>query len=186
MVSLACQPVSIGVLLSRGGLSLLLRRPCRPAAAFRRPVPRPRLLRLGGAEPVRTVVRRAPEDPFEYILPVLHHLRARAAAFGPDLQLAQAGEHGLHRLVGIDEELAAAHAHEAPAEPLENGLPRHVLAELLDGCRLVALALDRQAAPSGLDDQLAGVVADPPVWQDSITGLEQAVVDLVLQRRLGG
>src|SRR5205823_3321093 len=83
-------------------------------------------------------LRRAPEDPFEDILPVLHHLRARAPAFGPDLQLAQAGEHGLHRLVGIDEELAAAHAHEAPAEPLENGLPRHVLAELLDGCRLVA------------------------------------------------
>src|SRR2546423_3155698 len=174
MVSLACQPVSIGVLLSRGGLSLLFRRPCRPAAAFRRPVPRPRLLRLGGAEPVLAVLRRAPEDPFEDILPVLHHLRARAPAFGPDLQLAQAGEHGLHRLVGIDEELAAAHAHEAPAEPLENGLPRHVLAELLDGCRLVAVALDRQAAPSALDDQIDGVVTDPPVRQDARTGLEQA------------
>src|SRR5207253_870210 len=89
-------------------------RPCRPAAAFRRSISRPRLLRLGLAQPVLAVLRRAPEDPLEDILPVLHRLRDRVAAFGPDLQLAQAGEHGLHRLVGIDEELASAPSRRNP------------------------------------------------------------------------
>src|SRR5437660_1757117 len=81
------------------------------------------------------------------------------AAFRADLQLAQSCEQGFHRLLGVQEELAAAHADEAPAEPLEDGLPRHVLAQLLLRRRLVTVALDGQAATSTLDHQIDGVVA---------------------------
>ena len=66
---------------------------------------------------------------------------------GPDLQLAQPREHRLHCLLRIEEELAAADAHEAPAEPLEDRLPCHVLTKLVDGDGLVAVAFDGQAPP---------------------------------------
>src|SRR5438309_1420649 len=94
------------------------------------------------------------------------------AALGADLRLAQSRENGCHRFVRVQEELAAAHADEAPAEPLEDGLPRHVLAQLLLRRRLVTVALDGQAATSALDDQIDRVVPDPPVRQHAIAGLE--------------
>src|SRR6266849_7840900 len=171
-----------GTLSPRGSLPLLLRGPGRPAGALRQSVAGPGQLRLGLVHPVLPVLRRAADDPLEDLLPVLRGLRAAGAALGPDRQLVQTGEDGLPRLLGAQVELAAAHAHEAPAQPLEDGLPGHVLAELLDRFRLVAVALDRQPPPGAFHDQVDRVMADPPVRQDPLAGLEEAVVDLVLQR----
>src|SRR5581483_2261566 len=168
-------------LLPRRDLPLLLRRLPR---ALRHAVPRSRRLGLRMAEPVLPVLRRAAHDPLEDVLPALW--RFRLAAFGPDLQLAQPREHRLHRLLRIEEELAAPHPHEAPAEPLEDGLSRHVLTKLIDRDGLVAVALDGEAASSALDDQVDRVVADPPVGQHAVARLEQPVVDLVLERRFRG
>src|SRR5207237_6919667 len=140
----------------------------RFAPTFLHAVPGSRQLRLGGAQPVLPVLCRAPAEPLEDVLPILWRLGV--AALRADFQLAQSCEHGFDRLFGVQEELAAAHAEEAPAEPLEDGLPRHVLAQLLLRRRLVTVALDGQAAPSTLDDQVDGVVPAPPVRPPAIAG----------------
>src|SRR3954470_10679066 len=118
---------STGTLFSRGSLPLLLRGLPR---TFRHAVPAARRLRLGLGQPVLPEFRRAAEDPLEDVRPILRRLRI--PRFRADLQLAQPREHRLHRLLRIEEELAAAPPHEPPAEPLEDGLPRHVLAKLVE------------------------------------------------------
>jgi hypothetical protein len=80
-----------------------------------------------------------------------------------DAQLRQSLKNRLHCRIRVAKELATANSYEPPADSLKDCLPCHVIRDILNGVKAVAVAFDGKAPTTAFYNKVDSVMAHDPL-----------------------
>ena len=110
-----------------------------------------------------------------------HALIGGGHPFTRDAQLLKALEDRLHRSLWIPEELCPPDANKPPSHPLQHGLTRHVLGELLPCMVPVTVTFNGYAGLGAAYDQVNPVGTNLPLSSNGVAPSDQASHHLPLE-----